>query len=256
MLRTANTLKGYTLASLDGHMGTVAEFFFDDRHWTVRYLVADTGTWLTDRQVLISPYALVEVQEAEQRIVVALTSKQIEDSPALATDKPVSRQFEETYHGYYGWPVYWSGSSMWGPFNYIPREPYPTEPPAEPADAWDPYLRSTNDVHGHHIQAQDGQIGHVVDFVIDDRIWAIRYLIVDTFNWWPGKRVLIAPRWIEQVSWTERKVFVHLPRAAIKDAPEYRDGDAITTEYEQLLHRHYGLPGYWVAASAAAMLRR
>ena len=114
MLSIAKTLKGYTLHSLDGEIGRVREFYFDDRHWTVRYLVAETGNWLTGRQVLISPYALGGVVQGEQHITVALTKKQIEGSPSLDSDKPVSRQFEEAYNQYYGWPMYWGGPYNWG----------------------------------------------------------------------------------------------------------------------------------------------
>ncbi|MCR4332167.1 MAG: PRC-barrel domain-containing protein, partial [Sulfuricaulis sp.] len=122
MLSKAKTLKGYKLVSLDGEIGTVKEFYFDDHHWTIRYLVADTGNWLMDKQVLISPYALVAVNKEEHHITVDLTKKQIEDSPSLSSDKPVSRQFEETYYGYYGWPMYWGGPYMWGAYPYIVRD--------------------------------------------------------------------------------------------------------------------------------------
>ena len=112
--------------------------------------------------------------------------------------------------------------------------------------AWDPHLRSTHDVSGHHIQATDGEIGHVEDFIIDDETWAIRYLIIDTRNWWPGKKVLVSPRWIERVSWSELKVFVNLPRETIKQSPEYTEESLLTRDYETRLHRHYNRQGYWV----------
>ena len=188
MLSKAKTLKGYKLDSLDGERGKVKEFYFDDRHWTIRYLVADTGNWLTGRQVLISPYALVAVIKEEQHIVVELTKKQIEDSPSLDYDKPVSQQFEEAYYGYYGWPMYWSGTYMWGDYPNIVRDREKWKPTARGEKYWNPNLRSTDRVSGYGIQATDGEIGHVEDFLIDDKTWAIRYLIVDTKNWWPGKR--------------------------------------------------------------------
>lgn len=106
MLNNVKTLNGYKLHSLDGEIGKVKEFYYDDKHWAIRYLVADTGNWLKDRQVLISPYALVSVNKEEQSIAVNLTKKQIEESPSLNSDKPVSRQFEEEYYGHYGWPMY------------------------------------------------------------------------------------------------------------------------------------------------------
>lgn len=251
MLNKAKTLKGYTLNSLDGEIGKVKEFYFDDQHWTIRYLVADTGNWLTGRQVLISPYALAAVNKEEQYITIDLTKKQIEDSPSLNSDKPVSRQFEETYYGYYGWPVYWGGPNMWGYYPYIVRDRGKWRESTQGEKAWDPHLRSTDDVSGHDIQASDGEIGHVEDFIIDDETWAIRYLIIDTRNWWPGRKVLVSPQWIERVSWSESKVFVNLSREAIKQSPEYTEESLLTRDYETALHRYYNRQEYWVDELAA-----
>ena len=251
MLSNAKTLRGYKLDSRDGEIGTVKEFYFDDHHWTIRYLVADTGTWLMGRQVLISPYALVAVNKEEQHITVDLTKKQIEDSPSLNSDKPVSRQFEETYYGYYGWPMYWSGPYMWGYYPTIVRDREKWRKSNQGGKAWDPHLRSTDDVSGHNIQASDGEIGHVEDFIVDDETWAIRYLIVDTRNWWPGKKVLLSPQWIERVSWSESKVFLNLPRGTIKQSPEYSEESLLTRDYEARLHRHYNRQEYWGNEPAA-----
>jgi hypothetical protein len=246
MLDKAKTLKGYKLHSLDGEIGNVKEFYFDDHHWTIRYLVADTGNWLTGRQVLISPYVLVAVNREEQYISVDLTKKQIEESPSLASDKPVSRQYEETYSGYFGWPLYWDGAYAWGSSPNIVRDQEKWKRLIRGEKAWNPHLRSTADVSGHHIQARDGEIGHVEDFIIDDETWAIRYLVIDTENWWPGKHVLVSPRWIERVSWIDSKVFVNLSRETIKQSPEYTELSLLTRDYEIGLHRHYDRQGYWI----------
>jgi hypothetical protein len=251
MLIKAKTMVDYKLDSLDGEIGKVKEFYFDDRHWAIRYLVADTGNWLTGRQVLISPYALDGVMKEEQTIAVNLTKKQIEDSPSLDSDKPVSRQFDEVYYGYHAFPTYWSGPYMWGSSPYILRDRSQWKDTVQAEKSWDPHLRSTQDVSGRHIQALDGEIGHVADFIIDDENWAIRYLVVDTQNWWPGKMVLISPQWIERVSWSDSKVFVSLSRQAIKDAPEYTEDSPITRNYETTLHRHYDRKGYWLDESVA-----
>ena len=246
MLTKAKTLKGYKLDSLDGEIGKVKEFYFDDQHWAIRYLVADTDDWLIGRKVLISPYALVAVIKEEQYITIDLTKKQIEESPSLESDKPVSRQFEEAYYGYYAWPMYWGGPYMWGSYPYIVRDREKWRKSNQGEKELDPHLRSTDDVSGDHIQAADGEIGHVEDFIIDDETWAIRYLIIDTRNWWPGKKVLVSPRWIERVSWGELTVFVNLPREAIKQSPEYTEESLLTRDYETRLHRHYNRQGYWV----------
>jgi uncharacterized protein YrrD len=251
MLYKAKSLKGYKLNSRDGEIGKIKEFYFDDRFWTIRYLVADTGNWLPGRQVLISPYALGVVNSEAEDISVDLTKKQIEDSPSLDSDKPVSRQFEQAYYGHYGYPIYWAGLCAWGYYPYPARVPEQWEKPSKEEKAWDPDLRSTNDVSGHHIQGTDGEIGHVEDFFIDVQTWTIRYLIVDTHNWWPGKKILVSPQWIERISWGERKVFVNLLRETIKNSPEFKEESLLSRAYETGLHRHYNRPGYWADELAA-----
>ena len=255
MLSKVKTLEGYKLDSLDGEIGKVKEFYFDDRHWTIRYLVAETGTWLADRQVLLAPYALIAVHQEEKNIAVDLTKKQIEASPYLDSHKPVSHQFEQAYYGYYGYPAYWSGPYSWGAYPDFMRDRQTRavdnahkkhNERTQRKNGWDPHLRSTKDVSGHHLQALDGEVGHVKDFIIDDETWAIRYLIVDTHNWWPGKKVLVSPQWIERVSWDERKVFVNLSRETIKESPEYAEESLLTRDYEIGLHGHYNRKGYWV----------
>ncbi len=246
MLYKTRTLSGHALHSLDGEIGKVKEFYFDDQHWAVRYLVADTGNWLEGRQVLISPYALGTVNAEKQQIAIDLTRKQIEDSPSMSSDEPVSRQFEVTYYAYYGWPAYWTGTYMWGPYpDIVPRreKARTSNPNGKP---WNSHLRSTSAVTGYNIHAADGEIGHVEDFVIDDETWAIRYLVVDTRNLLPGKKVLISPRWIKGVSWDVSKVFVDLSRSAIKQSPEYSHESLLTRDYETRLHGHYNRRGYWI----------
>ena len=238
MLDKAKTLTGYSLHSLDGEIGKVKDFYFDDRDWTIRYLVADTGEWLVSRQVLISPHSLAGVDRDHGSIAVKLTKTEIEHSPSLNRDKPVSRQFEQEYSVFFGSPMYWG---------------FPQEPNAKAASGergmkrGDPDLRSTNAVSGHHVEASGGEIGHVDDFIIDDQTWAIRYLIVDTKDWLPGRKVLISPKWIERVSWSEKQVVVALTREAIQQAPEYADSPPLTRDQEIALHRHYNRPGYWDA---------
>jgi len=246
MLDKAKTLSGYKLRSLDGDIGKVKDFYFDDHLWTIRYLVANTGDWLADRLVLISPHSLKAVNKKERYISINLTKQQIENSPSWGSDKPVSRQLEEDYYGYYGWPTYWSGPLMWGAYSYIPHDRVESSEVNSGGKAWDPHLRSASTVRGYNIQAKDGEIGHIDDFVIDDETWAIRYMVADTQNWWSGKKVLISPRWIERVSWEESKVFVNLLRETIKLSPEYTEEALLTRDYETKLHRHYDREGYWI----------
>lgn len=248
MLSTVKALKRYRLDSLDGEIGRAKEFYFDDLYWTIRYLVADTGYWLPGRKVLISPYALVAINRDifDPTIKIDLTKKQIEDSPSLSAHLPVSRQYERDYSRYFGWPLYWNGPHVWGSHSRVLCE---REKPAKTGQAgaeWDAHLRSTDEVTGYHIQALDGEIGRVGDFIIEDGTWTIRYLVVSTHNWRPGKEVLLSPQWIERVSWSEAKVFVNLSRDTIKESPGYDAEAMLTREYEADLYRHYLRKGYWI----------
>jgi uncharacterized protein YrrD len=246
MLSKTKTLNGYAIQNRDGEtIGKVREFYFDDQHWTIRYLVADTGTWLSGRQVLVSPYAIVAINADDKSVVVDLTKKQIEGSPSLESDKPVSRQFEDSYYGYYGWPAYWNGPYSWGYAPVIERNRDKQGHYAKAEKPWDAHLRSTRSVTGYDIQATDGEIGHVEDFIMDDETWAIRYLVVATKNWWPGKKVLVSPQWIQRISWPDSKVFVHLSREAIQRAPEFTAESLLSRDYEITLYGHYNHKGYW-----------
>lgn len=252
MLDRANKLRGYALHATDGDIGTVKEFLFDDKFWTIRYLTAETGRWLPDRQVLISPYSLGVVHTEARTISVNLSKQRVLDSPPLTSDEPVSRQYEESYYSYFQYPLYFGGGNMWGTYPYIARN-RETSRNAEPGTKhWDAHLRSTAAVTGYHMQAVDGEIGHVQDFIIDDETWAIRYLVVDTRNWWPGKMVLVAPHWTDKVSWTESKVFTSFTRDQLRSAPEYSDATAITRDYESRLYEHYKQSGYWITEGEAA----
>jgi hypothetical protein len=252
MLDKAKKLKGYKLRALDGEIGSVVEFYFDDKHWTIRYLVVDTGSWLVGKQVLISPYAITSVDPDDKTISVDLTKAQIEDSPSLDTDKPVSKQFEDSYYSYYGWPSYWDGPNAWGSFSYATEAREHWNRIREEQDNGDRHLRSSLDVSGHLIQAKDGEIGHVEDFVVDDDTWTIRYLVVATRNWWPGEKVLISPLWIDHISWVESKVYLMLTREAVRNSPPYTDATLLERGYETSLHEHYKRRGYWDEQLAGA----
>ncbi len=251
MLNKLGSLKGYKLNALDGELGEVDEFYFDDQHWTIRYLVADTGTWLTGKQVLISPYAISSVIHHGKILSIDLTKKQIQKSPALDAHLPVSGQFEESYYGYYGWPMYWDGPYMWGSYPQLVRDRAKWTSPGTRVKSWERHLRSSREVAGYNIEALDGEVGHVEDFVVDDETWAIRYLIVATKNWRPGKKVLVSPQWIERVSWSESKVFINLSRETIKQSPEYSEEALLSRDYETSLYSHYNRKSYWIDELAA-----
>lgn len=244
----------------DGDIGRVVDLLFDDERWTIRYLVVDTGNWLPGRHVLISPFAIGQLIADDQVLTVGATRAQIERSPGVDTHRPISRRYEEAYARYYGYPFYWGGAAIWGASAYPAQGHVPTPPPdrsspealvddEEPvldalsdAAPEDVHLHSCGDVNGYHIDAIDGDIGHVDDFLVDDNTWAIGYLIVDTSNWWFGNRVLIAPDWFEGVDWTTSKAVVNLTRKAVREAPTYDPDRMPVPEDDSRLRSHYGRP--------------
>jgi hypothetical protein len=264
MFTTEANLKGLSIHATDGEMGTLENCYFDDEAWTIRYLAVNTGGWLGGRDVLISPFSVRNIDWQSSHLNIALTKKQIENSPGIDTHRPVSREHEAEFLGYYGYPPYWNGPYLWGPALYPAGFETPDAAYAQAAtkrirsESPDSHLRSTGAVSGYSIEAADGEIGHVDGFIVDDRSWAIRYIEAATRNWWPGKKVLIAPDWIERVSWVDAQVRVALSREAIQSAPEYIEPALITRDFEDRLHRHYGRPPYWLRESklAASAARR
>lgn len=263
MLTHASHLKNFAIRAADGELGTVAEFYFDDESWGIRYLVVDTGGWLGGRRVLISPVSVIRTDWQARQLDVSLTKEQVENSPDINTHEPVSRQHEAAFLGYYGYGDYWGGPYMWGPAFYPGNLAIPTETTAQNTvdrirmAAANSHLRSCDAITGYSIDATDGEIGHLNGFVMDDETWAIRYIEVATRNWWPGKKVLVSPAWIEKVSWEHSNVYVALSREAIQNGPAYDESLPITREYENRLYFHYGRPPYWMeeAESRDAILQ-
>jgi len=245
MLTNATYLKGLVIRATDGELGTVEELYFDDETWAIRYLVVDTGGWLSGRRVLISPLAIDNIDWPSRRLDVALTKKQVESSPDIDARKPVSRQHETTYAKYYGYSNYWGSVAPYAAGLAIPIPPPEAMTGKLPRAPVDSHLRSTEAVTSYRVEATDGEIGHIAGFVVDEDTWAIRYVEVATRNWWPGKKVLLSPAWIERVSWEDSKVYVGLRRDTIKDAPNYVESMPITREYEDRLYATYGRPPYW-----------
>jgi len=249
-------LKKYKIGATDGEIGHVTDFFFDDETWVIRYLVAETGSWLLSRKVLISPFAVMQPDWMHKRLPVRVNRNQVKNSPDIDTQKPVSRQQEVAYSNYYAYPYYWGGSGLWGNDLYLYL---PVAVPGEGGHSAletakiastqyakdDPHLRSCDAVIGYHIHALDGDIGHVQGMLVDEDTWALRYLVVDTTNWWGGHQVLISPKWIEAINWAESKVSVNLVRQAIKASPEFNSTSELNRQHEMDLHKHYQRCGYW-----------
>jgi hypothetical protein len=277
MLRTIHELEGYGIRANDGLIGHVRDFYFDDNAWVIRFLVVESGSWLNSRKVLISPYSVGQAEWENRILPVSLSMDQVKKSPSIDADKPVSRQHELEYLNYYNYPRYWGGTGLWGDDTYpgmllsnagyggvddsyagLQAAKAVATMENEGARKTDPHLRSCNAVIDYHIEATDGDIGHVAGMLADEATWAVRYLIVDTSNWWAGHKVLIVPQWIENVSWFESTVTVNLTRTAVKDAPIYDSAAHLDREMEMDIYLHYGHPGYWATElkREAAKVRR
>jgi hypothetical protein len=251
MLWDASAINGYAIEASDGRLGTVSDLLFDDVGWVVRWLVVDTGNWLPGRKVLLPLSALGRPDRALRHFPVKLTMQHVKDSPDVDTDQPVSRQIEAHVYDYFGWDPYWGGSflpmrdAMATRFVAPLYEPGSTSPDLARADAQpnegDPHLRSIATIIGCHIHASDGEIGHVEEFLVDDAGWNIRYIKVDTRNWWPGERVLISPYSVREIDWAGRLIQVDVNRQKIKDSPPYHPSITVDGAYEEKFLTYYGI---------------
>ena len=252
----ASDLRKYGIQAVDGKIGSVRDFLFDDWQWVLRWLVVDTGSWLSRQEVLLPASNLGRVDRAAETIAVDLTVAKVKVSPDVETHRPVSRQIESSLYEHYGWTPYWGGTAAIGggagylvPPRYLVAGRQSESERLASARARkndDPHLRSAREVTSYHIEASDGHIGHVEDFLFGEEDWAIRYVIVDTRNWWPGKFVLIAPEWVESILWSDRVMRVNKTRDEIKGAPEFDPKARFERADEVRLYAHYGLAGYWV----------
>jgi len=254
MLRSLKSILSYRISAKDGEVGKIKDFLFDDESWMIRYLEVDIGAWLVGRRVLLSPHVLGQPDWRQAVVPVDLTKGQVESSPEIDTEQPVSRQREIALHQHYGWPYYWVAGGVWPVPMTPPQAPVPDfEIVHEPLDGerGDPHLQSMHDVLGYHIHATDGSIGHLDDIITDTDAWGIRYLVVDTHNWVPGKKVLLSPQWlVGPIVWQDSVVEVSMTREEIRNSPEYEPSAPVNLKYESRLYDYYGRPGYWKKGEA------
>lgn len=259
MLYRISDLDGLPLRATDGTIGSVKEFYFDDATWAIRYLVIDTGHWLSGRKVLIAPQSVGQPDLINRVVPVQLTQEQVRHSPEYDSARPLSRAMEERLYRHYGWEPYWgeAGLPFAGPTE--PRAPDAVNEggSAAPTDRIEQYelqglmagvepsLRSAETVMEYSIHARDGDIGHVDDFIVDHEGWVIRYMVVDTGTWLPGRKVLISTQWIEDMSWSEQTVTLDLIRDEVRHSPDFDTAANIERPYEKELFEHYKRAPYW-----------
>ena len=252
MLRSIKDLIGYPLHATDGDFGKVTDCLIDDKEWGLRYLVADTGGWLKRHEVIVSPRSLdqPEVGWFDRHLPVKLTKEELEKSPPLESKKPISQLYEEEFARYFKHEMYWEGSFIWGAAlspSYRAQPPASVEALHEERLKWiaDRCLRSAKEVMGYAVEASDGEIGHVDDLILQTDQWRVRYLVIDTRNWLPGKKVLADVDWVEDIDWSSEKVAVNQTRDKIRHSPTYHAHDAVNRKYEEEFYDYYGEPRYW-----------
>ena len=233
MQHNIKSLIGHSVGATDGEIGEIEEFYFDDRSWTIRYMIVQTGELFSGHKVLIAMAALQKPDWKKKEFPVNLTIEQIKNSPYIDTDKPVSRQMEMELHGHYGWQPYW-GSNLYangGMWNIMNEYPIYSQEIIKGADSDDkhrnddPHLRSTHAVNGYHIHALDGDIGHVHDFIIDDTSWQLKYFIIDTHNYFGGKKVLMDVKKIKEIQWDNNKIIVNISVMEVKDCSLFHESE-------------------------------
>lgn len=247
MLLSVNELKGYSIFATDGIIGNIEEFYFEDTNYVIQYIVANTGSWLTGKQNLISPFRISHLDKEKRQIHVSLTKEQVISSPTIDKHKPVSRQMEKIVSDYYGESYYWDkrpdlNASQLAIANAAAatiKSAMTTQSVVSTEPQPDVHLRSVQEVASYEILALDGSIGTVADFIMETDDWKIHYLTIDTGNWLPGKHVLISAGWVNQFNWSHRIVKVNLTLEQIKKSPDFDKVNEITREYETRLRNHY-----------------
>ena len=247
MLRSLKELLGYELLAKDGHMGIVRNFFFSDEDWKIRYLVVDTGPWILGRKVLISTAALEQPVWASETFPVKLTREQVKSSPDVDQAKPISRKYEEELHQHYQWTHYWSMSTaLPGNPTYIPPQVFDVQGKSADKNKGKSHLRSTKELLDYQVNAIDGEVGSISDFIINDENWQIHYMVVDASNLDPDKQVLIALEWIDRIDVVVKEILINLKQNAIRFSPTFDPTLPVNHQYEEVLYDYYGRPKHWV----------
>ncbi len=218
MLHSIHGRYGEKLRASDGEIGQVKDFYFDDKTWTLRYLVADTGGWLAGRRVLISPHSLGHLYPEGKVLLVNLTKKQIEESPSIYEHESVTRQQEEEYHRHYGYPYYAQAWPLWGLVDYPVVAPPPSSVTDLEKKAVDSHLRSSHAIAGYSVEGSDGVIGQVADFMIDGRTWMIREIVVECGHWYSGNKITIPTDKVSRISYDDGAIYVDSTKDALMKA--------------------------------------
>jgi hypothetical protein len=228
MQRRGSAFNGFAVEASDGFAGRITDLLFDDKTWLVRWFVVEIATWQIFRRILLHPSALGSPDNLNRAFSVQMTKAQVRACPSIQTDEPVSQQMEADLAEDYAFSPPWGlGFYASGPIGgsaegWLDNNGVMTHAATGTAD---PHLRSINAVRGYHIQALDGEVGHLKDFLIDDETWQIDCALIDTKNWWRGKDVLLPATAMTQISWSGKYISVDQTRYKIKTSQSWTKPD-------------------------------
>lgn len=248
MLRSIYELFGYLVKANDGDIGSLHDILLDEKQNTVRYFVVDKGNWLPGRKVLLSPTGTEHPDWANRQITVSQTKEEIEDSPSIDEEAPVSRKKEVELFRYFQWDPYWTYTG----YEYgIPAgenlKATQTEHVSHENEDTEVGLRSIRELEGYTVHAADEKLGGVKDFIVDDETWDIRYLVADTSFWPFSRQVLLSTDWIETIRWENQTMTLDLTSSSIESAPEFNPFEPVNRELEERVYDYYGRPAYWAS---------
>jgi uncharacterized protein YrrD len=221
MLYLLADLEKYTVNAADGYVGKVKDFYFDDRTWKLRFVVAETGIWLKNRKVLLPASAVKSVSTEDRHLNLDMSMYDVKNGPGIENELSLSPQTEIDYLSYYGYSFYRGVSDAHG---------FDKDAEAKRAEMFacvdlvrrtygDRHLRSCTEMINYDIEASDNQVGYLQSMVFDEADWAITHLLVNTSNWWLGQQVLMEPHLIKDISWGDARLYLNMQRQAVQDAP-------------------------------------
>ncbi|WP_078553010.1 PRC-barrel domain-containing protein [Bacillus alkalicellulosilyticus] len=257
MLFYSASLAQYSIEAKDGSIGKVEDVYFDEENWTIRYLVVNTNPWLPGRKVLITPISIEKVDTLLRQVYVDLTKEQVKESPDADTEKPVSKKFERKLLDYYGYPYYWHGQGVWGGqpsprlLMNVPQYAGMRDGHNEDDDSSDDRIlhsgkELTGSFNGYSIRTKGESFGQVVDFIIEDETWKVRYFLVEMKKWMPSKEVILSPNWIESIVWENKEIQMGITKEQVEQAPEFiKNKTELDKEYERSLFGYYNRQYDW-----------
>ena len=248
MLRSLKPLENFTVTASNGEVANVVDFLFDDEAWKVKKIVMETRGLIKGGRILVaSPKALANINWAGRLFHLALTREDVDRVPGVDLDVPIPASGPTEGHRFFGYDYYLGHDEIWSSDadNGLFADGHWAEAPLRLyGGKGEAHLRSIKAIRGYHLQARDGPIGHLEDLLIDDQSWDVRFMAVDTRQWGPGHRVLVAPDHA-RVSWREKKIFVDLPQEVVRESPPWDPSIEVDRDYEARLHAHYSRPVHW-----------